>query len=85
MSFGTRLRELRLQENLLLKDIAELLNVKIATVSAWEKDINEPDIKTIKALASYFKVTTDYILDFSEYEYSFTYEHSERKISTKKD
>ncbi len=76
MSFGERLRELRLQEGLYQKDIAEFLNVKIATVSAWEKNINEPDITTIKKLASFFHVTTDFLLDYVVYDYSFEYKHN---------
>lgn len=76
MSFCDRLRELRLQEGLYQKDIAKLLNVKVATVSAWEKGINEPDISTIKRLADYYHVTTDYLLDYTAYDYEFEYRHN---------
>lgn len=76
MSFCDRLRELRLQEGLYQKDIAKLLNVKVATVSAWEKGINEPDIATIKRLADYYHVTTDYLLDYTAYDYNFEYRHN---------
>ncbi|MDR3263548.1 MAG: helix-turn-helix domain-containing protein [Clostridiales bacterium] len=62
MEIGERLKDLRKSKNLLQKDLASLLTVRNTTVSAWEKGDNEPDIKTIKQLAVFFNVTSDYLI-----------------------
>lgn len=58
-----RLKELRLNAKLTQEQIAKILNITQATYSNYEKGITEPDIKLIKKIASYYNVTTDYILE----------------------
>lgn len=58
-----RLKALRKKENMTLEDVAALIGVSYQTISNWEKGTTEPDINSIKKLASYFKVTTDYLLE----------------------
>ena len=73
-----RIKELRTEKGLTLKDFASSFNeftkkdrdhiksVSYATVSRWEKGINEPKILTWKALADYFNVSVGYIQGTSE-------------------
>lgn len=58
-----RLKVLRKRAHMTLEDVAALIGVSYQTISNWEKGITEPDINSIKKLASYFQVTTDYLLE----------------------
>ncbi len=58
-----RLKQLRQKSKLKLKDIGEIIGVSYQTISNWENGSTEPDIQSIKKLASYFSVTTDYLLE----------------------
>ena len=60
--FAERLRELRTERALSMKQLAKELNTTDAAISNWENDINEPKITYLKAIAIYFGVTTDYLL-----------------------
>lgn len=43
--------------------LGELLNVSSQAVSKWEHDLSEPDLGTIKRIASIFKISVDDFLD----------------------
>lgn len=60
--FAKRLRELRTDANLSMKQLAVQLNTSDSTISNWENDINEPTLSNILALANFFEVSTDYLL-----------------------
>jgi len=61
--FGDKLKFLRNMRDLKQKDIAKLLNVSPSTIGMYEQNRRDPDTETIKFLANYFEVTTDYLLD----------------------
>lgn len=60
--FAERLRELRLEKGLSMKQLAKELNTTDAAISYWENDVNEPKINYLKVIALYFNVSTDYLL-----------------------
>ena len=60
--FAQRLRELRQEKGLSMKQLAKELNTTDAAVSNWENEINEPKIFYLKAIAQYFNVSADYLL-----------------------
>lgn len=60
-TIGSRLRQLRKLKKKTLGDIGSLVDRSSAAVSFWEKDINEPDEKTIDLLAKYYGVSKTYI------------------------
>ncbi|HFI0682477.1 TPA: helix-turn-helix domain-containing protein [Streptococcus suis] len=62
MSFGSRLRELRKSKNLKQSDLSTALDMTVPTISAYENNTRTPDIYTAKKLATYFNVTTDFLL-----------------------
>lgn len=62
MELGDTIAELRQDSELYQKDLAQILNVSIATISHYESNINMPDLKTVCKLAEYFGVSVDYIL-----------------------
>ncbi len=60
--FAERLRELRLERNLSMKQLAKALNTTDASISNWENEINEPKISYLKEIATFFNVSPDYLL-----------------------
>lgn len=60
--FAQRLRKLRQEKGLSMKQLAKELNTTDAAVSNWENEINEPKISYLKAIAQYFNVSADYLL-----------------------
>lgn len=60
---GEKLRGLRESKNLYQKDIGKVLNISPSTVGMYEQGRREPDNNTLKKIANYFEVTTDYLLD----------------------
>lgn len=60
--FAQRLRELRQEKGLSMKQLAKELNTTDAAVSNWENEINEPKISYLKAIAQFFNVSADYLL-----------------------
>ncbi|MBC1290582.1 LexA family protein [Listeria booriae] len=59
---GNILKSLRLEMRKTQEDMANYLGITRGAYSHIENERNEPDMKTIKMLASYFDVTTDYLL-----------------------
>lgn len=64
--FATRLRELRIEKGLSMKQLAKALNTTDAAISNWENGINEPKVSYLKSIALYFGVTTDYLLGLED-------------------
>lgn len=61
-TFGQALKELRVIHNVTGEDLGKVLSVSRNAISNWENNRRTPDTNTIKALANYFNVTTDYLL-----------------------
>ncbi|MBM6410807.1 helix-turn-helix transcriptional regulator [Lacticaseibacillus paracasei] len=66
MSFGERLKELRNEKKMTQSDIGKIINVSKASVSLYEKNERTPDQDSIKKLASYFNVSTDFLLGVTD-------------------
>lgn len=64
---GTRLKELRMERNLRLKDVAEAVGVTLNAISMYESNVREPNIDIIKKLCKFFNVTSDYLIGLSDY------------------
>lgn len=60
---GERFREVRELRNLTQNDVANFLKIKRQTYSSYERNKSLPDANTLGLLATYFSVTTDYLLD----------------------
>lgn len=70
MQFIERLKELRLQSNLMQKEIAQLLGVSVRTFQGWETARTEPNIKKLIQLADFFNVTVDFLVGHDSSEES---------------
>ncbi len=60
--FAQRLRELRQEKGLSMKQLAKEIGTTDAAISNWENEINEPKISYLKSIAVFFNVSTDYLL-----------------------
>ena len=65
--FGDNLSLLRKEKNMEQKALAKVLGVSEQTISRWENNVVEPDIKSLIKIANYFDVTTDYLLGRVDY------------------
>lgn len=65
-NFNERLRELREDNNLKQKELAEKLLVDQRSLSFYEIGKYEPNIETIKKIALFFNVSVDYLLGLTD-------------------
>lgn len=63
-----RLKNIREQNNLSQLELADKLGLGVSqqTISKYENGINEPDLSTLKKIAIFFNVSTDYLLDLTD-------------------
>ncbi len=59
--FAERLKELRTEANLTTRELGEKIGVTNITISRWERCLREPSLANAKAVAIFFKVSTDYL------------------------
>lgn len=45
------------------KSLAKELHIPVSTLGGYVQGTSEPDFETLKLIANYFNVTTDYMLD----------------------
>ena len=61
-----KIKELRDCAGLSQGDIAEKFKVAQNTVSSWENGKRDPDTETVKQIAAFFGVSTDYLLGVTD-------------------
>ncbi|MGB2870311.1 helix-turn-helix domain-containing protein [Psychrobacillus psychrotolerans] len=66
--FHERLKDLREKENITREHLAKALDITYSALSKYETGKREPDFDLLQKLATYFNVTTDYLLGISEYK-----------------
>ena len=64
--FAYRLKDLRMEKGLTLKQLSEHIGVSFNTISRWEREERVPNIENIVALAEFFKVSADYLCGFED-------------------
>lgn len=62
MTFGQKLRQLRIEYKLTQEELAEKLNLSKANISKYESDNIEPNLQTLSIISKLFNVTTDYLI-----------------------
>ena len=78
-NLGSKIKELRIAENLTQERLAEELNVSFQSISRWENGISTPDISLIPVIARYFGVSTDYLFGLQDEESEITRSELEQK------
>lgn len=76
-SFGRRLKWLRSKRGLSQEVVAKELNISRARYSHYENDHVEPDMDLISKLATFFKVSSDYLLGLSSQSKLIDYSKNE--------
>ncbi len=67
MEIGKRISSLRNEKGLNQRDFAKILGVSNGAVGMWETGKRQPDLYTIKKIASFFEVTVDDLLGNKTY------------------
>ena len=65
-TFGEKLKELRLEQNLTIIELGEKIGVRHITISRWERDLFPPNIYHLYNIAKYFKVSADYLIGLED-------------------
>lgn len=85
--FSNRLKELRNEKGLSLRDLAEEIGTTKSTLSRYENDMRQPKQDVLEALADYFGVTIDYLLGRTNQKYFKSEDtiafHTKKKITDK--
>lgn len=86
--FGTRIVELRKNKGLTQAELATSLGISRSALSLYEIEKREPDITTLKKIASLFGVSSDYLLGlsdkhFPEEDLEWRYPHIENMLGKK--
>lgn len=68
LNLGQKIKTLRKQRNISQEVLAQYLGVTFQAVSKWENETAMPDITLVPAIAAFFGVSTDELLDFNLYE-----------------
>ena len=64
--FGERLRSLRKGKNLVLADIAGLLNISTTQAGDMENGKTGTSLQRLVTLAEFYRVSTDYLLGITD-------------------
>lgn len=62
MDFASRLRELLHERDMAQKDFANGIDIAPSTAGNYVRGLREPDYETLKRIASFFHVSTDFLL-----------------------
>ena len=65
MSIGENLRILLAERDMTQKELAQKLNIAPSTMGSYVQNAREPDFATLKAIAGFFQVSIEYLLDYS--------------------
>lgn len=66
MSFGKRLKELRLSHNMSQAILAKNTGIGQSTIADYEKELNTPGSDNLVKIAEIFDVSLDYLLGLTE-------------------
>lgn len=69
MSFGKKLKRLREEQGLSIRELSEEIGIPASTLGSYEQTgtgARNPKKNNLKKLADYFGVTTDYLLEHEE-------------------
>lgn len=83
MKFCDILKDLRQEKNVTQKDVAAACEVTTTCISQLESGVRNPTGSTLRALALYFGVSADYLLNLDDIggkPYTEFYSYEEKKV-----
>ncbi|MCM1158322.1 MAG: helix-turn-helix domain-containing protein [Bacteroidales bacterium] len=63
---GDKIKSLRKSFHITQEELANSIGISRQTITGYERKISQPDIEILKRLASFFSVSTDYLLGLDE-------------------
>ena len=66
-TFPERLKELRLENNMSINELAKQLGVSPIAISRWENNLRVPNIINLYSIAKFFDVSADYLIGLEDY------------------
>lgn len=60
--FANRLRELRLEKSMTLKQVSSSLNMPLMTYANYEQGKRQPSLETLSLLCDFYDVSADYLI-----------------------
>lgn len=63
---GERLKELRTEKILTIKQLSEITLLSQSSISRWENDMADIKAENLICIAKFFNVTTDYLLGLDD-------------------
>ena len=66
ITLGQRLKQLRLENKILSKDLANDMAITTRALKYYEDDEREPNLKNIRYICERFQVSADYLLGLSD-------------------
>ena len=70
MSFGSRLKELRIEKKSSQKEVASDIGISITTISQYENDSRFPNEEMLKRLCTYYQISSDYLLGLTDIKHA---------------
>ena len=64
--FPERLKEIIGERDVTLRELVKRLNVSLGILSDWQNGNKKPKVESVIKLASYFDVSTDYLLGLTD-------------------
>ncbi|AOT68372.1 helix-turn-helix domain-containing protein [Geosporobacter ferrireducens] len=74
-----RLKQLRTENDLLQKDVADKINITTSAYGFYEQGKRTPDAETLQKLADFFNVSVDYLLGRTNEKNSMNIKESPEK------
>ena len=66
--FGKRLKDLREERGLSMKQLSKLVNIGIASISRWENGQTIVNADQLIIFSKFFNVSVDYLLGLRDYD-----------------
>lgn len=91
MTFGQRLRELRIERGLTQEELGKRIKLSKSNISKYESGDVEPNMQTITEISKLFKCSTDFLLGTTQHpeeglvKDDLTYEIEELSEESRKD
>ncbi|MEI2428528.1 helix-turn-helix domain-containing protein, partial [Priestia megaterium] len=79
--YGKRIRELRKERKMTLRDLSDELSIPFTTLGNYEREDRRPSFETFESIADYFNVSIDYLVgrreqkNFDEYVFQEDFKH----------
>jgi transcriptional regulator with XRE-family HTH domain len=77
MILGQRIRQLRIEKQLTQIQLGQKINLAESTISLYEANKRAPDYDILLRIATYFKVSVDYLMGLTDVRHVVRYQYAE--------